>query len=503
MQILMEFAVAVSPVFALWAVAAAVASIQTDRADLARSAWRGLVAATACAVVATTGLMIALGEGEVTVGFVADNSSVLMPVRYIGSALLSSPGGALLALAALTGIAGLIVAASLRSNAKQWAVATIGGAMAVSLLIVAIVATPFALHAARTDGAGLSSDLQRGAAVLHAVALLVATTCATASFAETLAAVATRGLDEAWSRRSRVWNTLAWTSLFVGVVAGARWYGATPVRGPWLEAPSTALWLLPCVAGAWLVHLDASASGAARVVTRLALSTGIFVAMMVAVAFANGAFVAGVAAPGGAYGGALVGVVPAIAIALFIGRLRRGAGLLTAAGSLTAPARMPVASWIAHVGFGLLVVAVAGARFTREHTVTLGDAEIFRTRDPFGHQWQFSSQGVSTLQRENYASLTASLMPTRDEQRLPMLSAEARSYGLADGKESGLPAFITGKSANLFMETRLTITAPDGKRPTLRIAFVPLASWIVAAAALIAVGTLLPLAFGPRPGAKR
>jgi cytochrome c biogenesis factor len=131
---------------------------------------------------------------------------------------------------------------------------------------------------------------------------------------------------------------------------------------------------------------------------------------------------------------------------------------------------------------------------TREHTVALRDAEIFRSSDPFGHRWQFSSQGVSTLQRENYASLTVSLLARRDDVPMPMLSAEARSYGLASGKESGLPAFITGKLSGLFMETRLTITAPDGQRPTLRIAFVPLASWVVVGAWLVAVGTLLSLA---------
>lgn len=496
----MEFAVALAPVFALWAVAAAVAAIRTSRADLGASAWRGLVAAGVCALMATFGLIIALVEGDVAVGFVAQSSSVLMPARYIPAALLSAPGGALLALAACTGLAGTLVTRTLRGAARSWAIATIGGAIAVSLAVVAIADAPFALVAVRTDGAGLSSDLQRGAAVLHAVALLVATVCATASFAEMIAAVATQGLDDAWSRRVRRWNAAAWTALFVGVIAGARWYALNPVRGLWLEAPSTALWLLPCVAGAWLVHLDTSALGAARVATRLVLTSGIFVAMMISVAFLNGAFVNGVARAGAGYEGALVGAVPALAITVFIGRLRRGAGVLRAVSSLTPPTRSPMGAWIAHAGFILLIVAMGGSGFTREHTVTLSDAEIFRAKDPFGHQWQFSSQGLSTLQRENYASLTVSLMPTRDARLLPMLSAETRSYGLADGAASGLPAFITGTAASAFMETRLTITAPDGRRPTLQVAFVPLATWVVVGAWLVAIGTLLPLAtdFGSR-----
>ena len=160
------------------------------------------------------------------------------------------------------------------------------------------------------------------------------------------------------------------------------------------------------------------------------------------------------------------------------------------------PALVPSApgAWIAHAGLVLVLGAAAGSRFTRDHSVTLGDAEIFRSKDPFGHQWQFSSQGVSTLQRENYASSTLSLLPQRDGQRPGMLSAETRWYGLADGSDAGQPAFITGKLSGVFMDTRLTVTATQGKRPTVRVAFVPLAPWLVVGAWLVVIGSLLSIA---------
>lgn len=494
MNRLMEFAVALAPVFAAWAVAASIASIRTARADLAQSAVRGLVAATACAVIAAAGLTRALIEGDLAVHYVAQASSVLMPVRYVPAALLSAPGGALLMLAALSGIVGLLVVRNASGPARRWATTVVAAAMLVSLLIVAAAATPFALRVARADGAGLSSDLQRGGAVLHGIALLLATVFATASFADTLSALATGGIDDSWSRRTRRWNALAWTSLLIGVVAGARWYAMNPVRGAWLESPVTALWLLPCFAGAWLIHLDAGVQDAKRVVTRLLLGAGAFIALMIAVAFTDGAFLRGVNQGEADVAGALIGIVPVIAIAGLIARLRRGAGVLRAIAGVRAQPKSRLGGWIAHAGFILLVCAAAGSRMSREHTVALRDAEIFRASDPFGHRWQFSSQGMSTLQRENYASLTVSLLARRDDVPMPMLSAEARSYGLASGKESGLPAFITGTLNSLFMETRLTITQPDGKRPTVRIAFVPLAPWVMVGAWLIVIGTLLPLA---------
>lgn len=494
MNVLMQVAVALAPVFAGWAVAAAVAAIHTSRADLATSARRGLMAATACAVIATVGLVAALNTGDLTVRFVAQTWSVLVPARYLPAALLSAPGGSLLALSGLTGIVALIVARTSTPVARTWAVGLVGGAMLVPLLIVAVYTAPFGARPASADGAGLSPDLQRDAAALHGVALLFATAFATCACAETLAALAAQAVDGGWSRRVRRWNALAWTSLFVAVVAGAQWYAFNPNRGPWLEAPSTVLWLLPCVAGAWLTHLDTGAQDGARVVTRILLSVGVFVAMIIALAFSNGAFVNGVTAADDGRAGALVGILAALSVALLISRLRRAAGVLRSTKGLPALVPSAAGAWIAHAGLVLVLSAAAGSRFSRDHTVTLGDAEIFRAKDPFGHQWQFSSQGVSTLQRENYASSTLSLLPQRDDQRLGMLSAETRWYGLADGADSGQPAFITGKLSGAFMDTRLTIIAAEGKRPTVRVAFVPLAPWLIVGAWLVAIGSLLAVA---------
>jgi cytochrome c biogenesis factor len=333
--------------------------------------------------------------------------------------------------------------------------------------------------------------------------MLLGTACATVSFAITTAAVASRGVDDRWSARVRVWNALAWTSLFVGAIAGARWYAMNPVRGAWLADPVTALWLLPTATGAWLVHLDSGRADTQRTVTRVLLIAATYIGTMLALTFGAGAFVTGTARAVANHAGWLVGVTPVAALLLLIVLLRRGRGALASSSAIPDGVRSPAAGWVAHAGLVLVILAALGARFTREQTVALGDAEIFRARDPFGHQWSFASQGISTLQRENFASLTASVMPQRDGIRLAMLSAEARSYTLASGEDAGPPAFITGHVDGIFLETRLTVVEPEGKRPTLRIAFVPLAPWLAIGAWLLAIGTLAPLFSRRKDGAPR
>jgi len=514
MIIWFRFATALAPLFAAWAVAASVAAVRTSRADLAASARRSLVAATACAVIATAGLVTGLVRFDFAMRFVMQSSSFHMPIRYVPSALLGAPGGALLAFAAVVGVAGLVASIGraaaggaaggaagsadgvAEAGARRWTTGVLGGMMLVPLAIVLFASGPFDVPlAARGDGAGLSPDLQHGAAGLHAMTLLFGTACAAVSFALTSGAVAARALDDHWSRRLRLWNALAWTSFLVAMVAGARWYALNPARGAWLQAPATALWLIPSATGAWLVHLDTGRATPDRLVTRVLLVAATCGAALLALAYASGAFVTGLAPAVTSRSGAWIAVTPAAIVLLFITQLRRGAGALAGSGAIRDGTRSPIAGWVAHAGFVFIVAAGLGSRFTRERTVALGDAEIFRVKDPFGHQWSFASQGISTLQRENYASLTLSVLPDRDGKRLGMLSAETRSYLTDDGEQPGGPAVITGTVAGAFLETRLTVTDPDGKKPTLRIAFVPLAPWLAVGAWLLAIGTLLPFAW--------
>ncbi|MDA1081014.1 MAG: hypothetical protein O2973_04920 [Gemmatimonadetes bacterium] len=496
-------ALALAPLMALWGLVTSIAALRTSRADLAATAWRGLAAATACAAIAVGALAWAMVTHDFTVGFVAENSSWHVPVRYAAASLLHAPGGALLAWAALAGTAGLAsVGAAGSGPSRMWVTAIVTGALVVALSAVAYVADPFVpVTGAIGDGAGLSPDLQRGAAVAYAVCLLVGTAATLPAFALTAGALATATLDERWSRAVRVWNAVAWCALFVAAVAAARWFALNPLRGPWLGDPATALWLFPVAVGAWLVHLDAGRSTAERVLMRVLLVTVMFTAATGAVSVLSGAFVQGIAPHRPSPAGVWFAIVPAGAFLLQALLIRRGRRSLSGSRAVASDSVHAPGAWIAHAGFILLLGAVIGSAFAASHDVALADAGIFRAKDPLGHQWSFTSQGVSTLRRENFGSVTISLLPSRDGSRGPMLSAEARSYVTDDPSVAGQEAFTTAALGNAFLETRFSITDPDASPEKLRISFVPLATWILPGALLIVMGTLVPLVGRPRKAA--
>ena len=493
-------AVALASLLALWAVVAALGALKTSRGDLATAAQRGLVGAVACAFIAAGVLVVALVGNDFSIRFVADNSSWHMPQRFILVALLNDAGGALLVWAALAGAAALVAARTAAPAPRAWITIVTGAALAVGLSIVAMVADPFAATvAAVADGVAIAPALQNGSAATHAIALLVAAAAVLPAYALTVAAVATRSLDDRWSLQMRWWNAVVWCALVVALVAGARWTAVTPLRGPWLADRATILWIVPAVIGAWLIHLDAGRATAGRVVQRVVLSTILFVALTGTIALLSGAFVQGFdphttrtdGTPGdpGAWFAAVA--VGAIVLAAFMFRATRGAIVAHRVSDAHAPHM--VGAWFAHAGFILVAGAVIGGAFTRSHDIALADAAVFEVRDPFGHEWAFASQGVSTLRRENYASLTVSLLPTRDGDRLTMLSAEARSYISDDPRASPREGFTAGAVSNAFMETRLAITDPDASPQAVRVSFVPLAPWLVPGALLIVLGTLVPL----------
>ncbi len=488
-------ALALAPLMAVWAVIAAASAIRSARRDLQSSAQRGLAAATICAAIATTYLVTAMVNRDFSVQFVAGHHSWHMPGRYIASAVLSDAGGALLAWATCAGLASLVATRSVRDGAaRAWVILIAAAALAPALGAVAFVSAPLTVvSGAVADGVGISPDLQHPAAVAHAAALMTGAVVVLPAFAITIATLVTATLDRRAAHAVRTWNACAWVALFLGAVAGAQWYARQPMRGPWLADPATALWLFPVVVGAWLVHVDAGRATAERRVMRIFLITAVFVSVMGAVALMSGAVVQGhFSAPGGV-SGAWMSVVPIGALVLTAVAVRRSRGALSGDNTIVDAPRHASGAWLAHAGLILVVAAAAGSRMVRVHDVALADSEIFTATDPFGHRWSFASQGVSTLRRENYGSLTVSLLPTRDGAPVGMLSAEVRSYVTDDPAHSARDAFVGGAVTNAFVETRLIITDADTSPETLRIAFVPFAAWLVPGAALLALGTLLPI----------
>ena len=90
--------------------------------------------------------------------------------------------------------------------------------------------------------------------------------------------------------------------------------------------------------------------------------------------------------------------------------------------------------------------------------------------------------------------MTLTLLPDRDSTRLDLISAEARSYLLASDEDAAPPIAVSGVRHGLFTDLRVAIASPDATRPTIRITFVPLASWLWPGAVLLWLGLLLYVA---------
>ncbi len=485
--------------FGAWAAVAGAFALRLGRDDLSVAAERGLAAASACAFAALGVLAFAVATRNYALAFVAQRVSALLPGRWMPIAVLSTTAGAMLAWAAMTALgAGLAARAARGAVPGVAALGTVvvAGAAAATASAVALATRPFALtFGAVPDGGVLAPDLQQGTATIAAVAYLVASAAAMVAFARTAGALAARALDAAWSVGTRRWNAVAWAAALAGAVAGARWYVATPLRGTWIADPVTPLWLMPCAIGAWLVHLDARRPTADRAVTRVLLTCAMAIVATTALAFGAGAPIRGLgdAAPAA---GPWFGLVPFGTLVLTVGLLRRAAGAAARTATVPAFASHPPAAWLAHAGVVLLVGAVAGSWFAREHRVQLADTAIFGVRDPFGHQWTFAGQGESTSQRENYAAVTWALLPSRDGVRRPIVTAEVRAYSSAadtDDPRAVRVAYAGSALHDLFLETRVAVANPDTAPPTLRVTFVPLASWLVPGAVLLIAGTLVPL----------
>ncbi len=489
----------VALVFAVWAAAAGLSARRMLHANLAVIAWRGMVAAVTAASIALAVLCYALAARDYDFAFAAERASAFMPAKWLPAALLSATGGATLAWAVLVGAFGLAALGRVRratalDNGRPVTVVAASAVMAVTLA-VAIASRPFATtFGAVHDGAVLSPDLQQVAPIVVALGYLTAAAASVVSLSLTAGALDARALDLRWSGAARRWNAIAWTALVAGVVASARWYAGTPLRGDWATDPATSLWLLPCAIGAWLIHLDAARPTADRVVTRLLLIFAMAAAAAAALAFGLGIPVHGIAAHANPAGRWLVVIPLGVALAA-IALLRRAAGAAAGATRLPAPSRNVAAAWLAHAGGLLVLGAIVGARFTRSYRIQLADTAIFTAHDQLGRQWTFTGEGQSTSQRENYAAVTWALAPARNGVRGPVLTAEARAYASdSDNDEQGAVqvAYAGSVARGVFLETRVSVVNPDASPAVLRVSFVPLGTWLVPGALFILAGSLIP-----------
>jgi cytochrome c-type biogenesis protein CcmF len=234
------------------AVAGGIAAVRSRR-RLLESARNAYFAAFASALVASFVLLAALARSDFRFTYVAEHTSLELPLRYALSAFWSGQEGSLLLwFLVLTGAgsAALALNRKLTRDVLPWTVAILGGVSAFFAIVLVFVASPFATQAAPADGAGLNTSLQNPYMLAHPPLLYLGYIGLTIPFAFAMAALASRRTDERWIVATRRWTLGAWTFLGVAILLGAKWayeevgwggwYAWDPVENaalmPWLVA---------------------------------------------------------------------------------------------------------------------------------------------------------------------------------------------------------------------------------------------------------------------------
>jgi cytochrome c-type biogenesis protein CcmF len=159
---------------------------------------------------------------------------------------------------------------------------------------------------------------------------------------------------------------------------------------------------------------------------------------------------------------------------------------------LVARNRRRYGGYIVHVGIVMLFAAFAGMAFKTEHDVTLRAGEAFDTRDPYGHQWRFVSQGVSTSNRPDRDVVAVGLEAFRDGHRVGIITSEKRQY--LDSQHNTLfePITEVGIQSTAKLDTYVVLAGVRGNDiAELRVTFNPLVMWVWAGGFVMMIGGLI------------
>jgi cytochrome c-type biogenesis protein CcmF len=236
----------------VYALAAGGWAVFAKKRRLAVSAQNALLAAFGCAAVASATLVVALVTHDYSLQYVTRLTSNELPLGYTLSAFWGGMEGSLLLwLLVLTAYGALVVTLNRRrSDLLPWIVPVLGLVATFFSFLLVAVSSPFATHAAPSNGFGLNPSLQNPYMLAHPPLLYLGYVGLTIPWAFGMGALLARRADEAWIVATRRWTLFAWTALGVGQLLGAHWayvevgwggyYAWDPVENaalmPWLAA---------------------------------------------------------------------------------------------------------------------------------------------------------------------------------------------------------------------------------------------------------------------------
>jgi cytochrome c-type biogenesis protein CcmF len=225
---------------------------------LQRSARNALLAAFPATAVSAGALIVAFLRHDFSLVYVAQHSSLSLPLAYRISALWGGQEGSLLLwLLILSAVSFGAVALNrgLLERTLPWAVPILAAMASFFAYLLVFVSSPFDTQSAPVDGAGLNASLQNPYMLAHPPLLYIGYVGLTVPFAFAMAALLSRRLDARWLVATRRWTILSWTCLGVAILLGSKWaYGTIGWGGYFAWDPVENAALLPWLTATAYLH---------------------------------------------------------------------------------------------------------------------------------------------------------------------------------------------------------------------------------------------------------
>ncbi len=175
-----------------------------------------------------------------------------------------------------------------------------------------------------------------------------------------------------------------------------------------------------------------------------------------------------------------------------LARMRmHGENIAVALVNLVTRNRRRYGGYIVHAGIVILFSAFAGMAFRQEYDVTLKAGESFTTKDPYGKEWTFTSDGISQFKALNRDVVTVALMPSMEGKAFPVLTSEKRQHFDTRGNPTFQPSTEVGILQMQRQDVYLVLAGTIGDRAEVRINFNPLVVWVWHGGILMALGGLI------------
>jgi cytochrome c-type biogenesis protein CcmF len=166
--------------------------------------------------------------------------------------------------------------------------------------------------------------------------------------------------------------------------------------------------------------------------------------------------------------------------------------VITAFVRLVGRNRRRYGGYIVHAGIVMLFAAFAGMAFKGEYDITLHTGEAFDAKDPYGHQWRFVSQGVSTSERRDRSVVAVGLQTFRDGKPVGIITSEKRTYFDNQHNQLFQPITEVGIHYTLRGDTYVVLAGlRDKDTAELRVTFNPLVVWVWMGGFLMMIGGLV------------